>query len=101
MTDAQVREDALQLLRAARDTYVEQYGGNEKSFTARTALDLAAAGQRTGLPTGYDRHERAVEWLESEAAIERDPVYQRIVTGTIYRITARGVEMLRDESMFR
>jgi hypothetical protein len=92
--DEQARSDGLQLLRAARDIHVEQHGGDEDSFQARTTLDLVAAGERIRLPTGYDRHNDAVEWLESEDAIEPDPMYRRVVGGPIYQVTQRGVEML-------
>ncbi len=99
--EGRVREDALRLLRAARDFHVEQHGGNEESFRARVTLDLAAAGERTGLPTGSEHHELALEWLADAGAIEPEPMYQEPVGGPIYRITARGLEMLRDEGEFR
>ena len=38
--DDPLRADALRLLRAARDIYVEEHGGDEESFRARTSLDL-------------------------------------------------------------
>jgi hypothetical protein len=91
----QVRADALRLLRAARDIHVEEHGGDEESFRARTSLDLVAAGRRTGLPAGYPSHEDAVEWLEDRGAIEPDPMF-RGGTHTLYRVTARGVELLRE-----
>jgi hypothetical protein len=91
------RDDALRLLRAARDIHIARLGGDEDSFRAGTTLDLSAAGERTGLPIGYPSHEAAVRWLVSQGAIEPDPMYQNIVGGPIYRITARGVEMLREE----
>jgi hypothetical protein len=92
--DDPLRADALRLLRVARDIHVEQHGGDEESFRTGTTLDLVAAGERTGLPTGYPSHEDAVEWLEDRGAIEPDPIYQQALGGTIYRITARGVELL-------
>jgi hypothetical protein len=91
----------LRLLRAARDVHVEQHGGDEESFRAGTTLVLAAVGERTELPTGSERHELALEWLVDAGAIEPEPMYQEPVGGPIYHITARGLEMLRDESMFR
>jgi hypothetical protein len=91
------RDDALRLLRAARDIHVEQHGNDEDSFRATTTLDLVAAGELTGLPTGYPSHKAAVRWLESEGATEPDPMYRRTVGGRIYRVTARGLQMLAAE----
>ena len=98
----QVRDGALRLLRAARDVHVERQSEKEwyrARFMAKTTLDLVAAGERTGLPTGAHRHASAVEWLEAENAIETDPYFQRMVGDPIYRITARGVEMLAQSSL--
>jgi len=86
----------LRLLRVARDIHVEQYGGHEESFRTGRTLDLVAAGQRAGLPTGCPSHEDAVEWLEDRGAIEVAQLTRRVAGGPIYRITRRGVEMLRD-----
>jgi hypothetical protein len=91
--DYPVRADALRLLRVARDIYVEEHGGDEESFRARTSLDLVAAGQHTGLPAGYPSHEDAIEWLEDRGAIEPDPMF-RGGTHTLYRVTARVMELL-------
>jgi hypothetical protein len=96
MTDDLVRTDALRLLWAARGVHVEQHGGDEESFRVGTTLDLVVAGQRTELPTGYDRHEAVLEWLAAADAIEPDPMHQEAAGGPIYRITERGFEMLRD-----
>jgi len=95
--DDPIRNDALRLLRAARDYHVEQHGDAENSFRARTTLDLAAAGQRTGLPIGYPSYEDAVVWLEDRSAIEPDPLYQFTVGGPIYLITQRGLALLAEE----
>jgi hypothetical protein len=98
----QLRDVALRLLWAARDVHVEHQSEKEWSrarFRAKTTLDLVAAGERTGLSTtGYYRHAAAVEWLEATNAIEPDPYLWRIEGGPIYRITARGVEMLAESS---
>ncbi len=99
--EGRVREDALRLLRAARDVHVEQHGGNEESFRSRVTLDLAGAGERADLPTGSERHELALEWLAAADAIEPEPMYQEPVGGPFYRITTRGLEMLREEGEFR
>ena len=90
------RDDAVRLLRTARDYYVELHGGDEESFGAGTALNLAAAGQRTGLPIGYPSHEAAVEWLVADGAIEPDPLYQNVVDGPIHRLTTYGLELLAE-----
>jgi len=97
----QVKDVALRLLWAARDVHVEQRNEKEwprAKFGAKTTLDLVAAGERTGLPTGSYRHAAAVEWLEAGNAIEPDPYLRRVEGGPIYRITARGVEMLAEGS---
>ena len=96
--DDHLRDDAMRLLGAARDYHVELHGklhGNDEgSFGSGTTLNLAAAGQRTGLPIGYPSHEAAVEWLVADGAIEPDPLYQNVVGGPIYRLTTYGFELL-------
>ena len=87
MADDQARDDALRLLRAARGIYIETHGGDESSFRAGAELDLVTAGERTGLPTGFDRHEAAVECLEAAGMIEP-------VGGPIYHVTEQGRRML-------
>jgi competence protein ComGC len=96
--DDQVWTDGLRLLGAARDIHVERYRGAGKSFGARTTLDLAAAGERTGLPAGCDRRKAAVEWLVSDHAIEPEPALRRRGGEPIYRVTRRGFEMLAAEA---
>jgi hypothetical protein len=103
-------QDGLRLLRAAKDIFVEQQGADEGSFRAGTTLDLAAAGELVGMPVGFPSHNAAVEWLESERAIEADPMYRRVTeraiephpmyrrpTTTIHRVTATGVELTRQD----
>lgn len=94
--DDPIRADALRLLRVARDIHVEQHGGDEVSFRTGTTLDLVAAGELTGLPTGYPSHQDAIDWLEDRSAIEPDPIYQQALGGPIYRTTARGVALLSE-----
>ncbi len=94
----QVRTDGLRLLGAARVIHVERHGGAGKPFGARTMLDLAAAGERAGLPAGHDRHKAAVEWLLSDHAIEPEPALRRRGGEPIYRVTRRGFEMLAAEA---
>ena len=89
-------QDGLRLLRAAKDIFVEQQGADEGSFREGTTLDLAAAGELVGMPVGFPSHNAAVEWLESECAIEPDPMYRRATT-TIHRVTATGVELTRQD----
>ena len=89
-------QDGLRLLRAAKDIFVEQQGADEGSFRAGTTLDLAAAGELVGMPVGFPSHNAAVEWLESERAIEPHPMYRRPTT-TIHRVTATGVELTRQD----
>ena len=89
-------QDGLRLLRAAKDIFVEQQGADEGSFREGTTLDLAAAGELVGMPVGFPSHNAAVEWLESERAIEPHPMYRRATT-TIHRVTATGVELTRQD----
>jgi hypothetical protein len=46
------------------------------------------------MTVGFAPHNAAVRWLESERAIEPDPMYRR-ATMTIHRVTAHSVEMIR------
>ncbi len=89
-------QDGLRLLRAAKDIFVEQQGADEGSFRAGTTLDLATAGELVGMPVGFPSHNAAVEWLESERAIEAEPLYRRATT-TIHRVTATCVELTRQD----
>jgi hypothetical protein len=105
-----VSQDGLRLLRAAKDLFVEQQGDDEGSFRAGTTIDLPVAGELVGMPVGFPSHNAAVEWLESERAIEPDPLYRRVperaiepdplyrrATMTIHRVTATGVELTRQD----
>ncbi len=89
-------QDGVRLLRAAKDIFVEQQGDDEGSFRAGTTLDLAAAGELVGMPVGFPSHNAAVEWLESERAIEPHAMYRRATT-TIHRVTATGAELTRQD----
>ncbi len=96
----QARDTALGLLGAARDVHLERQG--ERTFGARfgakTPLDLAAAGERAGLPAGDDRRKAAVQWLLSERAIEPEPALRRREGEQTYRATRRGLKMLAAEA---
>jgi hypothetical protein len=48
------------------------------------------------MPVGFPSHNAAVEWLESERAIEPHPMYRRPTT-TIHRVTATGAELTRQD----
>ena len=87
-------EDALALLRAAREIHAERHG--IQTFTLGTHLPLEAAGQRTGINPERLRYYDAIKELEYEGAIEW-PTSARYARGNKkYVITKRGLELLRE-----
>ena len=87
-------EDALTLLRAAREIHAERHGSH--TFTLGTHLPLEEAGQRTGINPERLRYYDAIKELEYEGAIEW-PTSARLARGNKkYVITERGLEMLRE-----
>ena len=87
-------EDALTLLRAARDIHGERHGS--QTFTLGTHLPLEEAGRRTGINSERLRYYDAIKELEYEGAIEW-PTSARYARGDKkYGITKRGLEMLRE-----
>ena len=61
-------EDALALLRAAREIHAQRHGIH--TFTLGTHLPLEEAGRRTGINPERLRYYDAIEELEYEGAIE-------------------------------
>jgi hypothetical protein len=87
-------EDALTLLRAAREIHGERHGS--QTFTLGTHLPLEEAGRRTGINPERVRYYDAIKELEYEGAIEW-PKSARLARGNKkYVITKRGLEMLRE-----
>jgi hypothetical protein len=93
--DERARQDALRLLRAAKNIFAEQHGNNDEWFWAGTPVDLVAAGERVGMPVGWPDHDAAVRWLESENTIEAAELTRNVVGGKFYLVTAHGVELVR------
>jgi hypothetical protein len=60
-------EDALTLLRAAREIHAERHGS--QTFTLGTHLPLEEAGRRTGINPERLRYHDAIEELGHEGAI--------------------------------
>ena len=87
-------EDALTLLRAAREIHGERHGS--QTFTLGTHLPLEEAGRRTSINSKRLRYYDAIKELEYEGAIEW-PTSARYARGDKkYVITKRGLEMLRE-----
>ena len=87
-------EDALTLLRAAREIHAERH--RSQTFTLGTHLPLEEAGRRTGINPERLRYYDAIKELEYEGAIEW-PTSARYARGDKhYVITERGLKMLRE-----
>jgi hypothetical protein len=85
-------EDALALLRAAREIHAERHGS--QPFTLGTHLPLEEAGRRSGIDPERMRYYDAIKELEYEGAIEW-PTSARYARGNKkYVITQRGLKML-------
>ena len=83
-------EDALALLRAAREIHAERHGS--KTFTLGTYLPLEEAGRRTGINPERLRYYDAIKELEYEGDIEW-PTSARYARGDKhYGITQRGLD---------
>jgi hypothetical protein len=87
-------EDALTLLRAAREIHTERHG--LQTFTLGTHLPLEEAGRRTGINPERLRYHDAIEELEYEGAIEWSASARYARGNKKYVITQRGLEMLRE-----
>ena len=71
-------EDALALLRAAREIHAQRHGIH--TFTLGTHLPLEGAGRRTGINPEGLRYYDAIKELEYEGAIEW-PTSARLARG--------------------
>jgi hypothetical protein len=83
-------EDALALLRTAREIHVERHGS--QTFTLGTHLPLEAAGRRTGINPERLRYYDAIKELEYEGAIDWDPSARYARGDKHYVITQRGLD---------
>lgn len=90
--DQTARDDALRLLRAAKDIFLEQHGRSAELFREGADLDLAEAGNRIGLGAGLPRHNAAVQWLGDQDAIVEELTWN-VVNVPAYRVTVHGVEL--------
>ena len=90
--DQTARADALRLLRAAKDIFLEQHGRSAELFREGADLDLVEAGNRIGLGVGLPRHNAAVQWLGDQDAIVEELTWN-VVNVPAYRVTVHGVEL--------
>lgn len=87
-------EEALRLLRAARDIHAERDGA--ETFGLGVELDLAGAAGRVGTYGGSFLWEALVAELEWEGAISPGPVSRRAAGGGPYVLTLRGLRLLKE-----
>ncbi len=84
-------EDALRLLRAARDIHAERDGA--ETFGPGAELDLTGAAERIGICGGSLLWEARV--AEGEGVIAPSPVSRHATSGVPYVLTLRGLRLLR------
>jgi hypothetical protein len=86
-----LREDAKQLLRVV---YERQVAGGGKV----TQVDLAAGAEERGLSPTSPRLGVLVDYMEVMGWVEVDLFARGAVSATARRITARGLEVVREDS---
>ena len=90
MQDEQLREDAKQLLRVA-------YEQRSVRGAEGMQVDLAEAATERGLTHGSPHLDALVDYMEVTGWVEEDTMFRNIVSGhLVRRITARGLEVLRE-----
>ncbi len=91
MKDAQLREDAKQLLRVAYEQRAVRGGEGMR-------VDLAEATRYRGMTHISPHLDGLVEYMEVTGWVEQeDPMYPNVVPGHVIRlITARGLQVLRE-----
>jgi hypothetical protein len=89
--DEDLREDAKQLLRAA---YERQVAGGGLV----TQVDFAAGAEERGLSPAGPRLEALVDYMEVMGWAEVDLFARGAVSVTTRRITARGLEVVGEDS---
>jgi hypothetical protein len=88
----EVDQDALALLRAAKEHHNRLEPGEPMSEGMRVAPELVA--ERAGLEPATLRYERAVRYLVREGALVWEERLGGVPGIDFYRITHRGFEML-------
>ena len=91
MQDEHLREDAKQLLRVAYEQQVAD-GGRV------TQVDLAEGAEERGLSPASPRLGVLLDYMEVMGWVEVDTFARGAVSGTTRRITARGLEVVREDS---
>jgi hypothetical protein len=90
MQDEQLREDAKQLLRVA-------YEQRSVRGAEGMQVDLAEAATDRGLTHGSPHLDALVDYMEVMGWVDEDPTLRNTVSGhPVCRITARGLEVLRE-----
>ena len=89
----EVDQDALALLRAAKEHHDRLDPGEPLSEGTRLAPELVA--ERAGLDPGTLRYERAVRYLVREGALVWEERLGSVPGIDFYRITGRGLQMMR------
>jgi hypothetical protein len=91
MRDAQLREEAKHLLRMAYEQRAARGGEGMQ-------VDLTEATRHRGLTHVSPHLDTLVDYMEVTGWVEQeDPKYHGVVTGQIiHRITARGLQVLRE-----
>ncbi len=89
----EVDQDALDLLRAAKEHHNRLAPGKPLSEGMRLAPELVA--ERAGLEPETLRYESAVRYLVREGALVWEERLGGVPGVDLYRITRRGLEMLR------
>jgi hypothetical protein len=89
MRDEGLREDAKQLLRVAYERRVVDR-------TEGMQIDLSAAAEHRGLSSGSPHLMSLVDFMEVAGWIEPDPSARDAVGDPIRRVTARGLEVMRE-----
>jgi hypothetical protein len=85
-------EDALVLIRAAREVHVARHGAH--TFVPGTYLSFLEAAKRTGIRSDRQRYHDAIADLEYEGAIEWDASARYARGDKHYLITQRGLNEL-------
>jgi hypothetical protein len=89
----EVDQDALALLRAAKEHHDRLEPGEPLSEGMRVAPELVA--ERVGLEPETRRYERAVRYLVREGALVWEERLGGVPGVDFYRITERGIQMMR------
>ena len=89
MQDERLREDAKQLLRVAYEREVAQ-------GDVGVGVDLGAAAEERGMGRGSPHLVTLTDYMRVVGWIEEDTAARLRVGDPLYRITERGMEVLRE-----